>query len=106
MRVEVLNTGSELLLGSVLNTHPRIFAEALWPLGLRLDRQVTVPDGGSGIRDALAEAFARAEIVLLTGGLGPTTDDISREAVADLLRFPDRAIPSRIELRPSRPPRK
>ncbi len=85
MRVEVLNTGTELLLGSVLNTHPRIFAEALWPLGLRLDRQVTVPDGGPGIRDALADAFGRAEIVLMTGGLGPTTDDISREAVADLL---------------------
>lgn len=84
MRVEVLNTGTELLLGAVLNTHPRIFAEALWPLGLRLDRQVTVPDGGDGIRDALAEAFGRAEIVLMTGGLGPTTDDISREAVAEL----------------------
>ena len=45
MRVEVLNTGTELLLGSVTNTHPRIFAEALFPLGLRLARQVTVPDG-------------------------------------------------------------
>jgi len=85
MRVEVLNTGTELLLGSVLNTHPRIFAEALWPLGLRLDRQVTVPDGGTGIRDALAETFGRADIVLMTGGLGPTTDDVSREAVAELL---------------------
>jgi nicotinamide-nucleotide amidase len=85
MRVEVLNTGTELLLGTVLNTHPRIFAEALWPLGLRLNRQVTVPDGGQGIRDALEEAFGRAEIVLMTGGLGPTTDDISREAVAELL---------------------
>ena len=85
MRVEVLNTGTELLLGSVLNTHPRIFAEGLWPLGLRLDRQVTVPDGGTGIRDALEEAFGRAEIVLMTGGLGPTTDDVSREAMAELL---------------------
>jgi nicotinamide-nucleotide amidase len=85
MRVEVLNTGTELLLGSVLNTHPRIFADALWPLGLRLERQVTVPDGGSGIREALAETFGRADIVLLTGGLGPTTDDITREAVAELL---------------------
>jgi len=85
MRVEVLNTGTELLLGSVLNTHPRIFAEALWPLGLRLQRQVTVPDGGEGIRGALEDAFGRAEIVLMTGGLGPTTDDISREAVAELL---------------------
>lgn len=85
MRVEVLNTGTELLLGSVINTHPRIFAEALWPLGLRLNRQVTVPDGGTGIRDALEEAFGRSEIVLMTGGLGPTTDDVSREAVAELL---------------------
>ena len=84
MRVEVLNTGTELLLGSVLNTHPRIFAEALFPLGLRLERQVTVPDGVA-IRDALAETFGRADIVLITGGLGPTTDDITREAVAELL---------------------
>ena len=85
MRVEILNTGTELLLGSVLNTHPRIIAEGLWPLGLRLERQVTVPDGGTSIRDALEETFGRAEIVLMTGGLGPTTDDVSREAVADLL---------------------
>jgi nicotinamide-nucleotide amidase len=85
MRVEVLNTGTELLLGSVLNTHPRIFAEGLWPLGLRLDRQVTVPDGGTGIRDGLEETFGRADIVLMTGGLGPTTDDVSREAMAELL---------------------
>ncbi len=85
MRVEILNTGTELLLGSVTNTHPKIFAEGLWPLGLRIERQVTVPDGGAGIRAALAETFGRADIVLLTGGLGPTTDDITREAVAELL---------------------
>src|SRR6185295_14425538 len=85
MRVEVLNTGTELLLGLVTNTHPRIFAEGLWPLGLRLERQVTVPDGGTGIRDALSETFGRADIVLITGGLGPTTDDITREVVSELL---------------------
>ena len=85
MRVEVLNTGTELLLGNVLNSHPKIFSEGLWPLGLRLTRQVAVPDGGTGIRDALAETIGRAEIVLITGGLGPTTDDVTREAVAELL---------------------
>ncbi len=85
MRVEILNTGTELLLGSVTNTHPKIFAEGLFPLGLRLERQVTVPDGGTGIRDALAETFGRADIVLITGGLGPTTDDVTREVVAELL---------------------
>ncbi len=85
MRVEVLNTGTELLLGSVINTHVRLFAEALFPLGLRIERQVTVPDGGDAIRDALLETFGRAEVVLITGGLGPTTDDVTREVVAELL---------------------
>jgi nicotinamide-nucleotide amidase len=85
MRVEVLNTGTELLLGSVLNTHVRLFAEALFPLGLRIERQVTVPDGDEAIRQALTETFGRADVVLITGGLGPTTDDVTREVVADLL---------------------
>src|SRR4051812_41208111 len=84
MRVEVINTGTELLLGSVLNTHLRFLAEALFPLGLRVNRQVTVPDGPD-IRTALLESFARAEIVIVTGGLGPTTDDITREVTAELL---------------------
>jgi nicotinamide-nucleotide amidase len=85
MRVEVLNTGTELLLGSVINTHVRFFAEALFPLGLRIERQVTVPDGGTAIRDALLETFGHAEVVLITGGLGPTTDDVTREVVAEML---------------------
>ena len=84
MNLEILNTGSELLIGSVLNTHVRLFAEALFPLGLRVQRQVTVPDGDP-IRQALLETFGRADIVLITGGLGPTTDDITRDIVADLL---------------------
>ncbi|MCE9610292.1 MAG: competence/damage-inducible protein A [Chthoniobacter sp.] len=84
MRVELINTGTELLLGHVLNTHLRFLAEALFPLGLHIARQVTVPDGPV-IRDALADAATRAEIVLITGGLGPTTDDITRESVADWL---------------------
>jgi len=85
MRVEVLNTGTELLLGSVINTHVRLFAEALFPLGLRIGRQVTVPDGDGAIRQALTETFGRADVVLITGGLGPTTDDVTREVVAELL---------------------
>lgn len=84
MHVEVINTGTELLLGHVLNTHLRFLAEALFPLGLRIGRQVTVPDG-LVIREALVEAAARAEILLVTGGLGPTTDDITRDVVADWL---------------------
>ena len=84
MRVEVINTGTELLLGSVINTHLKFFAEALFPIGLRIEQQVAVPDGDA-ICGAVEETFGRAEIVLITGGLGPTTDDITREVVAELL---------------------
>ena len=84
MRVELLNTGSELLLGQVLNTHLATLAEQLWPLGLTIQRQVTVPDGDA-IRLALLETFGRADIVIITGGLGPTTDDLTRDITAELL---------------------
>lgn len=83
MRVEVINTGSEILLGSITNTHLGYIARQLFPLGLRIQRQVTVPDGDA-ICEALKEASARAEIVIVTGGLGPTTDDITREITAEL----------------------
>ena len=84
MRVEVINTGSELLLGQVLNTHLKFLAESLLPIGLRIDRQVTVPDGPA-ITSALHDAAARSDVVLITGGLGPTTDDLTRDLVATWL---------------------
>jgi len=85
MRVEVINTGTELLLGNVVNTHLAFLARELFPL--RIQRQATVPDGGA-IRQALEESFARADLVLVTGGLGPTTDDITRDIVSELLGLP------------------
>ncbi len=72
MGVIVINTGTELLLGDVLNTHAAFIAREILPLGLRVVKQVTVPDG-SAIRDAMASALKKAEIVFVTGGLGPTT---------------------------------
>ncbi|MBK1828431.1 competence/damage-inducible protein A [Haloferula rosea] len=84
MRIEILNTGSELLLGTTLNTHGRWFGQQLFDLGLRVQRLTTVPDGDA-IRDALAESVQRADVVLVTGGLGPTSDDITREATAEVL---------------------
>jgi len=84
MRVIVLNTGTELLLGDVQNAHLAFIAREILPLGLRIDEQRTVPDGAA-IREALTELFSRAEIAFVTGGLGPTTDDITREIVAELL---------------------
>jgi nicotinamide-nucleotide amidase len=87
MLVEVINTGSELLLGNTVNTHLSYLGQELFPLGLRIARQITVPDG-QDIRQALADSLTRADITLVTGGLGPTTDDITREITADLLRLP------------------
>ena len=84
VRVEVINTGTELMLGHILNRHLVALAEALFPLGLRIERQVTVPDGDP-IRQAMRESFSRADLVLVTGGLGPTTDDITRDITAELL---------------------
>ena len=83
MEVEIVNTGTELLLGSVLNTHLAFFGRELFPLGLRIAKQVTVPDGDR-IRSALIESFASADIVLVTGGLGPTSDDVTREIAAEI----------------------
>ncbi|MES2708995.1 MAG: CinA family nicotinamide mononucleotide deamidase-related protein [Verrucomicrobiota bacterium] len=87
MRLEVINTGTELLLGSTLNTHLGFLGETLLPLGLRVGRQVTIPDGEI-IREAVMETIGRAEIVIVTGGLGPTSDDITRELTAELLGLP------------------
>ncbi|MCE0483490.1 MAG: competence/damage-inducible protein A [Methylacidiphilales bacterium] len=82
MRVEVINTGTELLLGQVTNTHLNFLAQSLFGLGLRVERQVSVPDGVA-IVEALKDAMSRAEIVIVTGGLGPTSDDITRDAAAE-----------------------
>ena len=84
MRVEIINTGSELLLGTTLNTHGAWIGNELFKLGLRVQRQTTVPDGDA-IRTAMAEAMERSDVVIVTGGLGPTSDDITREATAEVL---------------------
>ena len=84
MRIEILNTGTELLLGSTRNTHGTWIGQELVKLGLRVQRQTTVPDGVA-IEEALAESIKRSDVVLVTGGLGPTSDDITREAAAKVL---------------------
>jgi nicotinamide-nucleotide amidase len=84
VRIEILNTGTELLLGNTLKTHGAWFGRELFKLGLRVGRQVTVPDGDA-IRESLSEAVGRADVVIVTGGLGPTSDDLTREITAEVL---------------------
>jgi nicotinamide-nucleotide amidase len=73
-----------LLLGEVHDAHLAFIAREIFPLGLRVEERRTVPDG-EAIRGALADLFLRYEILFLTGGLGPTSDDVTRDIVADLL---------------------
>ncbi len=97
--IEVINTGTELTLGRVINTHLSYLAQSLFSLGLRVDRQATVPDGDE-IRKAFVAALSRAQIIILTGGLGPTSDDITRDIVAEVMDRPlqfDPAIWARLE---------
>lgn len=84
VRIEIINTGTELLLGNTLNTHGAWFGRELFQMGLRISRQTTVPDGDA-IRDALQETLGRADAVIVTGGLGPTSDDLTREITAEVL---------------------
>ena len=86
MIVELVNTGSELMLGRVLNTHQQWLCRRLADLGYVVSRQVSVPDTGADIQEAVREALSRAELVITTGGLGPTSDDLTRECIARLLR--------------------
>jgi nicotinamide-nucleotide amidase len=84
MRTVLLNTGTELLAGDVHDTHLAFIAREIFALGLRIEERRTVGDGPV-IGEALKELFARAEIIFVTGGLGPTSDDITRDVVAELL---------------------
>ena len=85
MNIELINTGSELLLGRVLNTHQQWICRRLADLGSVVARQVTVPDTAQDIQQAVREALSRADLVIVTGGLGPTSDDVTRDLIAQLL---------------------
>jgi nicotinamide-nucleotide amidase len=84
MRAVLLNTGTELLAGDVHDTHLAFIAREIFALGLRIEERRTVGDGAA-IGETLKELFSRAEIIFVTGGLGPTSDDITRDVAAELL---------------------
>src|SRR4029077_12377998 len=86
MRAILINTGTELLLGDVQDAHLAFIAREILPLGLRIDERRTVPDSDV-IRRTLTELFSHCEILFVTGGLGPTTDDITRDMVAKSLEL-------------------
>ncbi len=94
MRAEIVTTGTELLLGQIDDTNATYLARRLRDLGLNLFFRTTVGDNEIRIAEALAQALTRADVVITTGGLGPTVDDVTREAVSrvtgrPLVLYPD-----------------
>lgn len=87
MRLELVNTGTELCLGDTINTNAAWIGQRMAALGIEVARQTIVPDGGA-VREAIEEAASRADVVLVSGGLGPTNDDVTRESTAELLGLP------------------
>ncbi len=86
-RAEILCVGSELLSGKI-NTHVAYLSQKLRGIGIQPEREMSLIDTEEEIRDAVSSATARADIVLISGGLGPTFDDITREGVASSLGRP------------------
>lgn len=94
MNLEIVNTGSELMLGRVLNTHQQWLCRQFAEAGYVVNRQVAVADTAADIQQALREALGRADLIVVTGGLGPTSDDLTRNAIAELVGRPLREDPA------------
>src|SRR5512146_1096241 len=82
LTVEILSTGDELLTGQVVDTNSAWLMDRLWDLGVMPRRKVLVGDDREDLRGAIAEAAGRSDVVVMSGGLGPTEDDLTSEVVA------------------------
>lgn len=85
MTVELISVGTELLLGNIVNTNANYLSIKCAELGFSIYHQVTVGDNKDRLYEAIDVARDRADIIILTGGLGPTADDISKETLASVL---------------------
>lgn len=83
MRAEILAVGTEILLGNIVNTNAQYIANRLAQLGIEVYHQSVVGDNEERLRQAYDLAFERAELVITTGGLGPTKDDLTKEVAFD-----------------------
>ncbi len=88
MVVELIAVGTEILLGNIVNTNAAFLAEKCALLGLSLYYQTAVGDNEERLCETLKTALQRSDIVILTGGLGPTKDDLTKEAAAKVMDMP------------------
>lgn len=82
---EIISVGTELLLGDIVNTDAAFISRRLAALGIAQYRQTVVGDNAGRLEVALSEALGRADLIILTGGLGPTYDDLTKETAARLM---------------------
>jgi nicotinamide-nucleotide amidase len=85
MKIELITIGSELLAGQTLNTNALFVGDQLGKAGLTLSRQISIPDELDTIVATLEESMTRAEWIIVSGGLGPTNDDVTKAAIAEAL---------------------
>ncbi len=88
MIIELISVGDELLKGSVLNTNVTFLSRYLQERGYDVARHITLKDEPLSLKEGLRESFQRADITIVTGGLGPTLDDRTKQVVADLFHSP------------------
>ncbi len=88
MRAELIAVGTELLLGRIANTDAQYLSRQLSALGIDVYHHITVGDNPARLREALAEALSRSDLVITSGGLGPTMDDLTKETVAEYFGVP------------------
>ncbi|MBB6698726.1 competence/damage-inducible protein A [Clostridium algidicarnis] len=82
MKAEIIAVGTELLLGDILNTNAQFLSKELAILGIEVYHQTVIGDNGERLLEAFDEAFKRCDVVITSGGLGPTKDDITKEMAA------------------------
>lgn len=97
MRAEIIAVGTELLLGDILNTNAQFLAQEMAALGFSVFHQSVVGDNPARLRETVQQAKERSEVLLLTGGLGPTDDDLTKQTVAGV--FGDTLVQDEEELR-------
>lgn len=88
MNAEIISVGTELLLGQILNTNEAFLSRELAKLGIDVYHRSVVGDNKERLKAEISGAFERCSLIILTGGLGPTGDDITREAAAEYFNLP------------------
>lgn len=83
MKAEIMAVGTELLLGDIINTNAQFIARELAALGISVYHQSVVGDNDERLMKCIEEGFERADIIITTGGLGPTKDDLTKEIAAE-----------------------